>query len=144
MLAERWGRQGWVESCHSRPPPHCPCLGPGPCSQHYRTARDAVTNNTNIQVTTIKSRTTRGVERRGSNLYASTIHACCIYLGLWHTGGVCPLAPVLLCPAPPWVTEAWMIHDITSLATQTVRDTHPALAGLDSWKNTGRRQQEDH
>ncbi len=67
----------------------------------------------------------------------------CIYLWLWHTGGVRPLAPALLYPNPARVTEAWMICDITSLATQTPCDTDSPVTGLDSCIHTGRQQQAD-
>lgn len=144
VLAERWGRREWVGSCHSRLRPRCPCLGPGPCSQrcHSCTTCDAVTNNTHMHVTNHTEQNDTWSGKKPFTYKHYTL--CCIYLGLWHTGGVRPLALVLLCPTPPWVTEAWMIRDITSLATQTPRDTHAPLTGLDSWIHTGRQQQADH
>lgn len=48
VLVERWGKQEWAESCHSLPRPHCPCLGPEPCSRRCQSCItwDAGTNKT--------------------------------------------------------------------------------------------------
>lgn len=86
---------------------------------------------TNIHVT--KQTEYRYMRREKASKHYTHTHT---HLRLWHTWGVRPLGPVLLCPAPPWVTEAWMIRDITSLATEIPCDTHAALAGLDSWIHT--------
>lgn len=123
MWVERWGRQEWVELCHS-----WPRLGLGACIRHCHCG---ITWDAAADSTCVRSK------RRFKHFIQQSYTLGCVYLGLLQTGRVCPFAPVVLRTTPAWTAKARVIYDVTSWSTQTPCDTHTCLTGLDSWIHTG-------